>query len=278
MSRNEWWGSEDQCNAYAQDLEDHLVALHIAQRKDATVVQRVLTGFLLQRRGSVVWATAGHVINEVRRLLALEEGESQLHWIDGCKGMAVPGVPVHDRSGVRTGSGLDGGGSLDFGYVEISGFDFHNLAANRDLKVIDDAGWSPEAELNSDSFILLGYPYSWAQGHVARVKASVLASEITAKLSSLPVELVDCPSGSRHKEIYHEPTALFGRIRRFTEGGDQPPSVEGMSGGPLFGLQDLGDQVRYQLVGTQRSWDPDERIIRCERVGDVQAWLAEGSA
>jgi hypothetical protein len=38
-------------------------------------------------------------------------------------------------------------------------------------------------------------------------------------------------------------------------------TIEGMSGGPVFGMEWIGEDLRYWLIGLQSSWEPKSQVV-----------------
>ena len=102
--------------------------------------QHVLyTGFLLFYEENLMWATAGHVIDEIREIKSNPNIKIiRMRWLDDCKTSGAESVPVHNIN-FRTYSASEFG--IDFGVADITGLDRENILRNDRVEIMTERGW-----------------------------------------------------------------------------------------------------------------------------------------
>lgn len=87
----------------------------------------------------------------------------------------------------------------------------------------------------------------------------------------LPIEPQSYPGPDEFDEFWSDPGAFYGRILSYsdTTPDEQPTSVNGMSGAPIFSILRSGDRIDFRLVGIQRSEKKAQRLIRVEPIERV---------
>src|SRR5688572_8274072 len=81
-----WWQELAACHTFARLFSKHLLALQMVFRHEGQTYQDLYTGFPMWHRDRLMWATAGHVIDEIRERAdspAYEVGGAC--WLDGCE-------------------------------------------------------------------------------------------------------------------------------------------------------------------------------------------------
>lgn len=266
---NDWWRQHLACQTLAEWFGHHLVGLFFSVQANGSKQEGVYTGLVLYYEKNLLWITAGHVVDEIHKVLSNPEIDVQImRWLDGCEIPGAESIPVHNRN-LEMFSGLEFG--IDFGVVKITGLDANNMLNNNRTQVITEEFWkTPHSK--PEGYYVLGFPKEWAEHHETRFPDNQIFNSFLANLACLPVQQIGY-RGDFHpnKEFWNDPDAFYGQILPFVDGvEDQPASLKGMSGGPLFSIErDPSDRIGYRLFGIQRSEDKDERLIRAEPIHKI---------
>jgi hypothetical protein len=141
---------------------------------------------------------------------------------------------------------------LDFGFISIHPYYRRLLEANQ-VVVLDEQHWQHLHEATFTSYGVLGIPREWVRAQV-RSTFSETCITSTAAPVFFPVAWVDDPPA----ELLNTTCPRFiGRLP------DLIPleSIDGMSGGPIFGFRQENGSLRYWIVAIQSSWRKNEKII-----------------
>ena len=243
----------------------HLVSLEVAytvkhEKKPPEAARTYLTGFLLWEvqsgdEGVAIWVTAGHWMRWIdQELLAKPESYSKIafRFLDMLHGVGVSNLPipfdyvaqqhkawlVHtDENGTELGQ--------DIGVIFLRPHYSRAMAANKILPV-GEANWKDVPE-SFDKYYMLGLP---AEG--VRPFA--------------PGTLVATPSLIELTRLAAKPACFAEQTDPMFYGVVDPTSpvrnIEGMSGGPIIGLngEDEGN-ADYWVIAVQSSWFPLSRIV-----------------
>lgn len=270
-----WWRSVGVCRVLCEWFSRHLVSLYLACDADGERKHIVYTGFLLRYRGLLLWATAGHVIDE---LSSMREDAAcqvrQMRWLDGSDIPQAESVIVHDRD-LMVYSALSEG--IDFGTVAIMDLDAANIMAGGRVVAITEEIWRNMESANPDGYYLIGYPATWVRVDSRVEPAGSIHWSVRADLSCIPLARVERPPKRSVEHSGRDEEAFYGRILPFLVGeGYQPETIEGMSGGPVFSIErDPGGAIRYRLFGIQSRWWPESRVVRAEPIQRILTLLGD---
>lgn len=205
------------------------------------------SGTLIEIDGSVFYLTAGHVVTQMNELL-------QQHSVRGLSANLVdkfgtqieshPPIPFAIKDAPRFSIDIDG---LDFGVIYLRPY-YTSLLSKSGVIALSEEQWSKQGTEKFDFCCLLGVP--------AELSTSNLLADGSASFSPtmVPVEqLSEAPEGVTLTEI----DRFIGRIPENL--GFE--SIEGMSGGPIFGFRMRDGELRYWIVALQSRWLASRRII-----------------
>ncbi len=272
---DDWWRSVGVCAVLCDWFRRHIVCLYLAYDAKGERKHLLYTGFLLRYRGLLLWATAGHVIDE---LASVREDAGcqlrQMRWLDGCDTPHAESVIVHDRN-LMMYSAL--GQGVDFGTAAIVGLDAANMMAGGRVKPITEEIWRNIEAASPDGYYLIGYPDPWLSATSCFAADGSVHWSVRAHLSCVPLQKVERPPNGVSKHRARQEGAFYGRILPFLEReGYQPESIKGMSGGPVFSIErDPGGGIRYRLFGVQSTWWPESRVVRAESIQRILAVIGE---
>lgn len=232
-------------------LLKHLVPILLVFEENGQRHAFVITAFVLSANDQWFLVTAGHCIKEVNNYIASPGWKLERSCLlDSCH-LGVRGfdpVPFlyKDAEPMRVD---DKDLGLDYGVLVLSSY-YRNLLESNGIRPLDEEAWRSPPD-NPDSYWLLGIP-----GELVEVDFNLDCVRIVPL--AYGVERVP----ERHPGFTETPVPLFyGRIGL----DDGMTSIKGVSGGPIFALQqDKQDQVRYWVVALQSRWlNQSHHIAAC---------------
>lgn len=238
-------------------MSRHLVALtgeYRTFKEEGSLFHRgvfAFSGFVLSMGDRWFWVTAGHCLKDeldgrikARRMQVSEVAFADYFGPDPCNYNRLPytyepdcGFYVYDRDL-----------ALDFGLIPLRPLYRQGMEANGVLPICRE-NWIKQPGLTFDYFKMLGFPSHRIQvtedetGHITSYMQSAMIA-----IDRVAPEDIDNPP----------PGAWFvGRIPADVE----IPSIEGMSGGPIYGFRRAEDgKLYYHVVALQSWWRERSRI------------------
>lgn len=191
-------------------------------------------------------STIGHVLKQLRTDLE--------------SGTKYDTFYIHDKA---AGAGFEYGYPISFDlenwidvYDEETGVDcaaypldyltIENLKVGR-ISPIARQAWGNSANLKQyDAMLLVGLPYE---------TFTKTGSQLDISLVMIPIEYCD-------EDISH----ITQRKNCVAKLRDSPTDrhinkIDGMSGGPIFGVNNINGQIKYWVIGIQSSWIESRRIV-----------------
>lgn len=209
------------------------------------------TGFVLELHDAWYWVTAGHCLKDLdaqirNGVLRILGGRFMDYF--GSDATYTVGLPYT----YEPGSGIylyDREQGLDFGLLRLNELFKAGFKANG-VAVISRKNWMFQPDLEFQIYKLLGIPASEA-GTVAQPDGSVISGCRSYMFDVERLEPADVPN---------VPSDEFFVARMSAQ--STIASIEGMSGGPIFGFR-MNSEGRwaYHVVAVQSSWLRNERII-----------------
>jgi len=204
--------------------------------------------FVFAMEGIWFLATAGHVISQIEK--AVDAGALVFDFVlhDQLAGKDFPiGVPIEFDPKAWLTLDMDDAG-FDYAVYAIPELVARNLHAGG-IEPIREEGWGAFPYSQYPHWLLIGIP--------SESKKSI-GTGFLLNLTLIPLT-----------ESLHPPSTLaklanrvFAKIR--TQPGKDTveiDDVEGMSGGPVFGVQLVEKEVRYWLIGIQSGFYTNERVV-----------------
>ncbi len=262
-------------------LSQHMVALSWMDRLidpigDPTTLEsrrpmtQVVTGFLLGVRNRAFIVVAGHVLTQLEKRLAGRE-IVKARIIDSFEGDEYAGhsipFPLADAPRDR----FDDGHTIDYGVILLESH-YARLLDRAGKVALCEADWSTPRG-TPDFRILLGFPRA---GRTVTDTCTPERYEVTLDvgLTMLRVSATDdppdCLRGAFDRFFGHVIRGTGYRNGRVIEVDD----IDGMSGGPVFGVHIEQGRIKFSLVGIQSGWEPDSRVIAACPVPPFAEWLA----
>ena len=220
----------------------------------------VFSGFLLQLHGHGFWVTAGHCLKDEldeplkAGTLKILGGSYLDHF--GHEPKFVDGVPYTYEMGDSFYI-EDPENGLDFALIRLDSLKVQAFLAN-DLIFISRKNWEHQPKLHYDSYLMLGLigqPRLELQGGKTILhteQAMITVNKITPDdIGELPHDMSEPPSEDW----------FLGRIPK----DEKIPSIQRMSGGPIYGFRNGTDgQLMYHVVALQsRWWTKSRNIFGC---------------
>lgn len=275
---DDWWRDRRVCQKVSHWLGKHLLGLLLSVRIDGEHQHCVYTGFLLYHLDHLLWASAGHVIDKIHRVLSNPTTEViAMRWLDDYGPPGAKSIPVNHRNlHLFSLSESD----IDFGVMIISPLECENMLANPDIAIVGEEAWQREPPSHRDGYYLLGYPKEWTSSTQDSLADGSVRRSVLAELACLPVERIEHPGPAPRGGFWAHPEAFYGQIVPFSgESDPQPVSIKGMSGGLVLSIErDLvSDGVGFGLVGVQGSWLRRSRKIRAEPMPRIMSRIGEAT-
>jgi hypothetical protein len=244
----------------------HLVTLEASytvrhQNKPHEQARSYYTGFVLWERspdgskGASIWVTAGHCMRQLdEELLGKPDyySDVRFRFVDTLHAGAVSDLPMpfdyqaQEVKGwmVKTDDkGIESG--WDFGVIFLHKHYSRSLWQNKILHIMED-NWSDFPD-QFDEYFILGLPGERVGPNEQGVWFATPSIVPIVKLDEKP-------------ECYgkHTDPMFYARVDQYAD----VKNIEGMSGGPVIGLNVNADGIgRYWAIAVQSGWYPRERVI-----------------
>lgn len=221
---------------------------------------RSATGFLIRVKNSVLWITAGHVLRQIeedppkvgRRII-------KFALADGLHPSAINNDPVPFRFADLPRFRIENEEyGLDYAAIPIPRHEWRLLRANGTEAIPYRLWGAPNHRF--DLLCLAGVPVSHRSVELSRrPSGGNFAFSLGCPL--LPLLPMDEPPYCLRKGS----PRVYGRILGLGQSDDAsiPPltDINGLSGGPVFGIRLQGDVMSWRLLGVQSEWAPESQVI-----------------
>ena len=236
------------------------VSSHGIEREKERVI--FLSGFIFSSRNRWFWVTAGHAIKDLDE--HLENGTIELDsstLVDSYNPKPLINIPIpFDYKSSQRISIFDKESGLDFGLIALRPH-YRDLLKANGIVPLAEENWSYTREIHFDHYILLGLPKDFID-----VASDSRSGEIKSTIYPTMVFL-EKTDYQPHKETTYPRFIAEIRDNSLLE------DIEGMSGGPIFGISNEFND-RYWIVAIQNSWLDRKIIFGCPI--SVFAPLVEG--
>jgi hypothetical protein len=231
----------------------HLVALcvtyHLAVDDERVKEPRfaAYNGTLIRVKDAICFLTAGHVLAELEETLKdgrIEVLEAVLVDTLGASRVTEHPIPFDLRNARFHYIDYREEG-LDFGVIILDWY-YVRLLGKNGVVVLGEENWIHQSEVQFDGYAMLGLPQEFTSPRVSDGEGVVSPTMFWIKRLDFP------PDDSKPTRY----PRFVGQINSKL----QLMSVEGMSGGPIFGFR-FGAETRYWIVALQSSWLPERRIV-----------------
>ncbi|MFV2044608.1 MAG: hypothetical protein ACC700_15410 [Anaerolineales bacterium] len=272
---NDWWQTVRTSHILSSLFERHVLGLFVGGFQAGEYQHNFYTGFLLRHGNYLLWLTAGHVVDELNKILNSRDFEvTKMTWLDRYEGQGDEGVIVHNRN-LLSKSWMPHG--LDLGVIVVSELDAGNLLANKNIRLVEESIWHNLSSASPEGYYLVGYPKAWNELTDGPQKEGKILRSFKADLACLPIQPIEPPSETSGNDFWSHPDAFFGRILPYVDFPEfDVDSLAGMSGGPILSIERTSEgQIAYRLVGIQSSWLWSEGVIRAEPIDKVAEAISQ---
>jgi hypothetical protein len=197
--------------------------------------------------GALYFLTAGHVLKALRELRDNEDvaiENASLADVFGHKRVSDTPIPFDLRSAHLSFIDDEEMG-LDFGVIPI-GPHHARLLQKNGMVALTEENWIRQGEAEIEGYTMLGFPAELVSERVSD------SSTVHIEVAIFGVQRVELDRDER-KTVYPRFVGQLGQNLPFK-------SIEGMSGGVIFGFQSQ-PQLRYWVVAIQSSWERQTRIV-----------------
>jgi hypothetical protein len=209
-----------------------------------------LSGFVVEIAGIFFWVTAGHCLEELLDT-PLREGSLRLFHTGfadyfGSKAQHFEPIPYTYEPGSAFYLQQPELG-LDFGLLPLSSLTCRALIANG-IKAVGRENWVHQHRIQFEHYKMLGFP-------AHRIEYSRMGPQLTAGIGAqmIQIDRLDPTEVPAERGEY-----FAGRIPDHV----QIASIEGMSGGPIFGFRkNESGRWTYHIVALQSAWREQSRLI-----------------
>lgn len=277
-----WWQSARAASTLLQWFRRHVVPLLVAGEVNENIQHNVYAGLLLDHGETLVWLTAGHVVDELRTILASPTFKlSAIAWLDEFDAKNAENVRLH-RTDIPMNSWRAAG--LDVGVILPSELDTGNIRKNNGVSPVNSVIWENLKQAKPEGYYAIGFPRPWSKHEQKLLSNKQILHTINADLICLPLEEVSPPVEFSEDPKWSNKEAFYGKILPFTDDPTfEMDDLKGLSGGPILSVErDSRGRIGYRLVGIIDSWAPAQSIIRAEPINQisvaVEKWLDEREA
>lgn len=155
---SEWWRLSGVTLKLSEWFSQYIIGLVVSAEYSGRYFHYVLSGFLVSFDDLLLWVTAGHVIDDLKKELSHPAVRlTRLRWLDGFPISGAESIPI--VSGLESFSSTEIGiQGADFGFIRISGIEESNLRKNSKVQFFTQQAWKDSEKLNPEGFYLLGFP------------------------------------------------------------------------------------------------------------------------
>ncbi len=254
-----------------KEFANRIVSVKGTLIKEGQPMSFCFTGMVMSFKDEWFYITAGHCIKDLNLYHQIFDVKS-LQFVDSLGNNAVEHspIPIHDYPELEKQYVYHVNG-LDFGYIRITDY-YKRLLISNKVEPISEFRWiDPPNEEKYFRYFLLGTPYGYLQPQP--IKDNYLIPELydVRKITNPPSILTDTfghPPDEVWQGVDLTDSLFFGQLNQNIElpivwKPDGPEeSIVGMSGGPVLGFVQEGNEIKYWIVAMQSSWHPSTRTIK----------------
>lgn len=265
---DDWWQFIAISQKMSEWFSKHLLPLFILVRSGDEKQYGLYTGSLLYYRKLLLWITAGHIIEEIKTIRNSSKIEVlRSRWLDRCQIYKAEDIPL-DLSNIPMFSTEQQG--IDFGMCLFTELYVQQLLSNDKIQIMNEVIWQDIDSANPEGYYLLGYPKEWSKFEEKEIDDNKIFNFLQANCACLPVKKIEYKGYDPYNSFWNDPDAFYGEMLPFIDSSEQPKSIKGISGGPLFSIErDPKRGYVYRLYGIQRSWHKNKRLIRVEPIPKI---------
>jgi hypothetical protein len=279
----DWWQTVAAATALLQKFTNHVIPLLVAGIIDNSINYSVYSGILLRYERTIVWLTAGHIVDELVKVLSSPDFKlTTMVWLDDFGAKGAEGVRLHN-TGIPMKSWKSAG--LDVGAVLPSDLDLGRILKNNKVQPIDAGIWKNRSSIRPEGFYAIGFPRPWSIHTKMPALIPALVNDVLISLktdlSCLPLEVIQPPRENSDDPTWSDLKVFYGKILPYSDNPiNNLDSPMDMSGGPILSFERTAEgHIAYSLVGVIQSWVWAQSIIRAEAIDciadEIDRWLNE---
>lgn len=225
----------------------HVVPIYLLFERDGQYHQAIFTSFVMSIENVWFLMTAGHCIDDVNANKRKGAVIRSAKLLDALRKDAKHKLPIpfdYEQSGAAR---ICYDETYDYGGIVVDSYYRRLLVANG-VEPITERAWARQPK-DFDFYKVMGVNYARSQFTPDRALVTITSHRVR-KLRRRPAQFKPTTA----------PT-LWGKVSLDHQG----TSIQGLSGGPVFGFAKRGDQLKYWLHAVQSRWREDTRqIAACE--------------
>jgi hypothetical protein len=246
----------------------HLIALYVRfDRGPGTKEQAdALSCFVIELEDNWFLITAGHILNDLDKLLAHGGRIHESTLFDGWSGRSAqaPAIPFNYADSARFF--IDDDDGIDVGVISLPPFLRRSLVASG-VQPVRQALWTNPPEF-PDRLVVVGLPSELMEGRLSYADRKSLSVEPVIML------LHSCEEPPEMKKRFRRLYGRFDASSPTTPADEMLSDVVGLSGGPVFAFKIYSDNaVKYWVVGIQSSWVRELRVLAFSPLDDFVSAL-----
>lgn len=264
----DWWKTIEISSTCSNLFKGYILGLMLSGKIYGTNQTTLFSGFLFEFENTLIWFTAGHVIECINRILSDNNPDEVTgRWMDWETIPGAESIPVNFKE-FHPFSSQDYSHDLGM-YIlgpletEIIRKNEHSICFHVD-QATDIQNFEPEG------YFLLGFPASLREeARINQFQSSFKSALVCLPIAKIPFS-PDLPFQTPN------PNAFHGKIIDFPDSPSTQFSVPGMSGGPVIGIKrDPLKGIDYRLFAIQSDWLSESRLIRAEPILEPVQWIKE---
>lgn len=224
----------------------------------------VASGFVVTVDDHWVLVTAGHILRDINSMLKAGRMITAAWLADGWQAAGVLPAwhPFPLEEAIRTGGAaglLNESEGWDYGIIPLSPLYAANLS-NGGVVPINEAAWENPPDV-LDGHLVLGFAnedkhFERRATHAESIFACQASLTIlSVKPTQEPPECLRANSDRFYAQVFLD-TSLDGEL------ASPLKSIEGLSGGPVFGFKrDTDGRYRYWAIAVQSAWAAESRVL-----------------
>ena len=257
-----WWQNITIAEILTRQFKKHIVGLLIDGSIKGESQHYLYSGILLEYKGSLLWLTAGHVIDNIDSVLKHPSFKvSTMRWLDDYDTPEAGSIPInYSNLDMRSWTTQN----IDFGVINIALLERQCLKANKETIAINSEIWRNLNQASPEGYYIVGYPRAWNNYSEKRLEGNKILKSIWTNIACIPLLPIAPPSNTNDDPFWNSDGAFYGQLINYPDMEDfQIETISGMSGGPIFTIERTpNSQFAYRLAGLQSAWKPESKIIR----------------
>ena len=216
-----------------------------------------VSAFVISVRDIWYLVTAGHILHDLDRRCQAGHRIVQARLIDGLGSTEHFPPIVFALADVDKGY-IDDGDGLDYAIIPLQRLYIEQLqiAATEPL---DESAWT-DIPVLADAYFVMGFPTQVATTSITHGD-KVSRVDVGLATPLLPID----PVAHTPEELKRGAERFYAKVPMTTGYVDGREvtlrDIDGMSGGPVFAVKDLGERLRYWIIAVQSGWLSRSRIL-----------------